>query len=105
MTVPRDTERSGAVEIPAMRLDDLVAEHGLDVIELCKIDVAGHEVEVLRGGSATLPNIQRLIIERHGRGNRRQVLAAIEPSFSTAIDDADIGLVFAVNRCVAAGAS
>jgi hypothetical protein len=78
----------------------------LDVIELCKIDIAGHEVEVLRGGPATLPNIQRLIIERHGRGNRRQVLAAIEPSFSiTAIDDADIGLVFAVNRCVAAGAS
>jgi FkbM family methyltransferase len=46
---------SGHVEnVEAVALDDYVAEHALDHVELLKIDVEGHEDEVLRGARLLL---------------------------------------------------
>lgn len=39
-----------------MAIDDVVEEHGLDHIDLLKIDVEGHELSVLKGA---LNNLQR----------------------------------------------
>lgn len=47
-------------------LDKLVAEHGLERVDWVKIDVEGGELEVLRGGRATLRKFHpRLIVEDH----------------------------------------
>lgn len=46
-------------------LDDLVAELGLESVDCLKIDVDGHEVEVLRGASETLKRFKPLIFFEH----------------------------------------
>lgn len=46
------------VTVPAMTLDSFAAEHGLDGLDLLRMDVEGHEDEILRGGLQT--------IERYG---------------------------------------
>ncbi len=43
-----------AFEVPVMRLDDYVEREGLGPIHLIKCDVESHELEVFRGGEATL---------------------------------------------------
>ena len=57
------------ISVPVFRLDDLV---GQDVPTLMKIDVEGHELAVLRGGSQTLRDVRLLavIMETNGSGAR-----------------------------------
>jgi FkbM family methyltransferase len=45
---------TGKVEVPVIRLDDYLAEQGLDTIDLLKVDVEGSEPEVLAGAEATI---------------------------------------------------
>ena len=55
--------RRGRVEVPAVRLDDLFADH---IPDLIKIDVEGYELEVIRGLRSTLARkATRLAIEVH----------------------------------------
>jgi FkbM family methyltransferase len=42
------------VEVPAMTVDEYVNNHGLDHVDLLKIDTEGHESHVLRGASRLL---------------------------------------------------
>jgi FkbM family methyltransferase len=42
------------VQVPAVTLDEYVLEHGLDRLDLLKIDTEGHEAAVLRGGIGQL---------------------------------------------------
>ncbi len=42
--------------IKTRRLDDIISENGLHFIDLLKIDVEGHELEVLRGGETSFQN-------------------------------------------------
>jgi FkbM family methyltransferase len=44
----------GATTVPSVRLDDYVAEQGLSRIDLIKVDVEGHELQVLRGSEALI---------------------------------------------------
>ena len=48
-----DVRWAGAITVPAITLDALIARHGLP--RLCKIDVEGYEAEVLRGLSRPIP--------------------------------------------------
>lgn len=59
-----------SVEVPVMRLDDLIAEAPAPI--LIKIDVEGHELAVLRGASQTLgnPALLAVIMETNGSGVR-----------------------------------
>jgi hypothetical protein len=43
-----------ALRVPLRSLDSLAAEHGLDRLDLIKIDVEGHERQVLDGAAALL---------------------------------------------------
>jgi len=74
---PRPGERG--VAVPARRLDDLAAEHGLDRLDLVKIDVEGHERQVLEGGAQTLARFRpALVIESgHESADDRGAIAAL----------------------------
>jgi len=43
--------RLGEIEVAAMRLDTLLDEYGINHIDYCKIDVEGHELNVLQNYS------------------------------------------------------
>jgi FkbM family methyltransferase len=40
--------------VPVTTIDDFVAQHSIDTINLLKVDVEGHELEVLKGAAATI---------------------------------------------------
>jgi FkbM family methyltransferase len=65
LTKPKDmyVETSVAVK----RLDQVLLDIGVDFVDICKIDVEGHEMEVLRGAEEALRNkrIRFLQIEIH----------------------------------------
>lgn len=52
------------VDVPMMRLDDLFPAGG-KTISLVKVDVQGHELEVLRGGAAMLAQHRPALILEH----------------------------------------
>ena len=88
-----------AETVPALTLDRLLEERGITRVDLCKIDVEGHEVEVLKGAFGTLSHIRRLIIEFHSPALRDEVRALLIPRFDVVQESANrIGLLHAVNR-------
>ena len=52
------------LRVPVMRLDDFIASRGIGNVHLIKCDVESHELEVFRGGEATLKrDLPALIFE------------------------------------------
>lgn len=64
-----DDENLPSIEVPVVRLDDLVAD---DCPRLIKIDVEGHELLALRGAAKTLANpaLLAVVMETNGSGAR-----------------------------------
>ena len=56
---------SRAREVPMTTLDDVVAAHGLPRVDTIKIDVEGHELEVLKGAKRVLAMHPRILVEVH----------------------------------------
>lgn len=52
-----------SVPVPVRRLDDYLAEQGLPLPDLIKLDVQGFELAALSGGSAALTHAKALIVE------------------------------------------
>lgn len=95
MAIVNDTGES----VRGVRLDDLCGEFGLNRIDLCKIDVEGHEIEVLTGAHRLFPRIVRLIIEYHSFPLRQEINELLSPYFDIKHEDERrIGLVWAVNK-------
>jgi len=67
--------------VEAQTLDSLMEERQLQMIDICKIDVEGYEVEVLKGATEALRKIKRLIIECHSEVLTQQVKEIIAPHF------------------------
>lgn len=62
----------GSVEVPGRRLDDVVAEVGLDEIAVIKCDVEGAELQALEGASQILERFRpRLLLEVEERWTAR----------------------------------
>jgi len=57
------TKRIQTIRVPVRRLDDAMAEAGVDGPLLVKIDVQGFEREVMQGGRATMARAAAAIIE------------------------------------------
>jgi FkbM family methyltransferase len=53
---------TGKVEVPVLRLDDSLAEQGVDAIDLLKVDVEGYEPEVLAGAESTITRCKPEIV-------------------------------------------
>jgi FkbM family methyltransferase len=63
--------REHAVTVELMRLDNLASRLDLEHIDWLKIDVEGHEIEVLMGALGSLQRTKRIVIEvRHGNEQR-----------------------------------
>lgn len=99
MLVAGDARKSRKHVIKAVTLDTLVQTLGVRTIDLCKIDVEGHEAAVLKGASGSLPMIRRLVIEYHSEALRDSVKALLADRFSLVSEIAagPYGLLFAVN--------
>jgi FkbM family methyltransferase len=65
------------VAVPLRSLDSIVAEHGLDRLDLLKIDAEGHEAQVFAGAGETLRRLRpTLIFETgHEAGAQRTQIA------------------------------
>ena len=81
----RDAEEgTNGTRVPGLPLDTLLAQHDLRSPDLIKIDVEGHELEVIRGLERTLDvSSPLLIVESNtctlgGVGRARDLLATIE---------------------------
>ncbi|MEO6651993.1 MAG: FkbM family methyltransferase [Ilumatobacteraceae bacterium] len=48
--------------VPAITIDDLVADHGLERVDLLKVDVEGHEPDVLAGAEATIERFDPTVV-------------------------------------------
>lgn len=58
---------NAGVPVPLRSLDSIVAEHRLDRLDLVKIDVEGHEAEVLAGAATTLSRLRPALIFESAR--------------------------------------
>jgi FkbM family methyltransferase len=52
-------------DIRILGLDELVRRHGIERIDLLKVDVEGAETDVFRGAGGAMPNVRRVIFEWH----------------------------------------
>lgn len=60
-------------------LDRVLAERGIERVDLLKVDVEGAEIDVLRGCGGAWPRIHRVAVETHDRGGRAaEVIALLE---------------------------
>jgi FkbM family methyltransferase len=69
----KDEINSGdIIEVPIMKLDDVITQYPNSDVYFMKIDVEGFETEVLRGGIGLLADVrlQAVIIELNGSGER-----------------------------------
>jgi FkbM family methyltransferase len=78
-------EKTREERVPTQTLDALVAVHGLERVDLIKIDVEGHELQVLAGAVETLKRFRpRMLIEvfeetlRHHGASVEAVMAFLE---------------------------
>jgi FkbM family methyltransferase len=66
------------VKVRVETLDAVVRRERIERIDLLKIDVEGHELEVLRGlGPASWPAVQQVVLETHNRDGRQLAIEAL----------------------------
>jgi FkbM family methyltransferase len=67
-------------EVQAVRLDDYCAEHGIEAIDLLKLDIEGHEPAALRGmGELLRSGRPTMLIEVLTDDTAREVWSLLEP--------------------------
>lgn len=77
---PRDT-----LQLPMRTVDGLLADHGGRCFDLCKIDVQGAEIDVLRGARHALRSMQVLVVELslHMVNHGAPLLAEVTAEFAS----------------------
>ena len=54
-------------EVPCVAVDTLLDQHGLDVLDLLKLDIEGSELDVLASSGQWMPRVQAIVAELHDR--------------------------------------
>lgn len=84
--------------VQAHTLDYAVEALKISSIDICKIDVEGHEIRVLEGARRSLGRIKRFVIECHSPGLKKAAKDMLEPSFKVVREEGVAsGLVFFEN--------
>jgi 31-O-methyltransferase len=66
------------VKVRLSTLDAVIQEHQIASVDLLKIDVEGHELDVLRGlGKSSWPKIKQVVLETHNRDGREDRMRAL----------------------------
>jgi FkbM family methyltransferase len=72
---------SKTVTVRAMRLDSLIAEHGIERIDFLKLEAEGWEPEILAGATRALGLTQKIAVdagpERYGQPTAKDVLRTL----------------------------
>jgi FkbM family methyltransferase len=68
--------RGGAIEVPAVRLDDLVRDRGVDRVALVKLDVEGGELCALRGTARLLSRAGAAAVLYESNGHTLELAGA-----------------------------
>ncbi|SNX88558.1 FkbM family methyltransferase [Streptomyces sp. TLI_55] len=55
------------VRVPALTVDELLAKHNIDHIDLLKVDVEGSEVDVFRQVEPWMDRVERIVLEVHDK--------------------------------------
>ena len=53
--------------VPCLTVDQLVRDHGIDCIDVLKLDIEGGELDVLQSSGSWMPLVQVLVAELHDR--------------------------------------
>jgi FkbM family methyltransferase len=77
-SVVRVDEAGGSEEVELRAAGPWAQEHGIDRIDVLKLDVEGAEVEVLESLAPLLPTVQVLFVEYDSRQARRRVAELVE---------------------------
>ncbi len=69
----------GTTKIRGVSIDDLIAESGLDMVDILKIDIEGsEEILFLNNSSSWVPKVRNIAIELHGKKCEEVFFAAME---------------------------
>jgi len=100
MMVASDKLKRHKTVVKAVTIDTMVRQAGLSRIDLCKIDVEGHEIKVLNGAVNSLHLIRNLVIEYHSDSLRNEVIDKLKNGFSVIREEGSrqSGLIFAENN-------
>ncbi|MFP5255290.1 MAG: FkbM family methyltransferase [Acidimicrobiia bacterium] len=79
-SVVRVDEAGGSEEVELRAAGPWAAAHGIDRIDVLKLDVEGAEVEVLESLAPLLPTVKVLFVEYDSRQARQRVAELVEPS-------------------------
>jgi FkbM family methyltransferase len=60
-------ERHAMQRVPAVTVDSLIRKHGIDYIDVLKVDIEGAEAEVFADASAWIDRVGLILIELHER--------------------------------------
>ena len=74
-------ERDETFEVPCTTLDAALKHFEVDRVDVLKIDTEGYERAVLAGAKDTLPRVDRIVLELHGRVDEeeRSIDAILRP--------------------------
>jgi FkbM family methyltransferase len=86
--------------VAALTLSSLMEQRNIQSVDICKIDVEGHESAVLEGARKVLPQISRIILEYHSPQQREIIEELLIPHFKIVADLRSPGdrLLFAQNK-------
>jgi FkbM family methyltransferase len=99
-TMATVNERGEAgVSVACLTIDQLLKEREICSVDLCKIDVEGHEIEVLKGALKTIDRIKKLIIEYHSVTLKEDVVEILD-RFDFQIIRKDSGRIGLITACI-----
>ena len=90
--------QTASIAVPLIRLDDYVAEQGIERVAFLKIDTEGMELDVLRGAPATLRMTDQVALETHAAFRHREVQEVLRSAgfrIEREAFDGETGMVFA----------
>lgn len=59
------TGRTAQISVSSITLDQVIKKYGIQHVDLLKLDVEGHELEVLRGANRFLSMCKHIVMETH----------------------------------------